>query len=133
MDSNTTLKPGNRLLITWVNMAFENKDWYIPSIHSWDSGPWYVLYFPLLLFFIHLLFFCYFLWLEIIVCQYKCRNRYIILFYQQLLASLFQVQGGCKMLKSSKNSFSSRCNSAGSSHIKNLLPNIIVLVKPSIF
>ena len=39
MDSNTTLKPGNRLLITWVNMAFEIKDWYIPSIHSWDSGP----------------------------------------------------------------------------------------------
>ena len=52
MDSNATLNPGNRLLITWVNMAYQIKDRYLPSIHFWDSDPWYVLYFPLLLLFL---------------------------------------------------------------------------------
>ena len=47
MDSN--LNQGNRLLITWVNKAYKTENWYFPSIHIWDSGPWYVLYFPLFL------------------------------------------------------------------------------------
>ena len=58
IDSNTTLNPGNRLLILWVNMTYQMKDRYLPSIHFWDSGQCYVLYFPLLLFFCYLLFFC---------------------------------------------------------------------------
>ena len=40
MDSNATLNPGNRLLITWVKMTYQIKDRYLPSIHFWDSGPW---------------------------------------------------------------------------------------------
>ena len=40
MDSNATLNPGNRLLITWVNMIYQIKDWYIPSIHFWNRDPW---------------------------------------------------------------------------------------------
>ena len=39
-DSYTTLDPGNRLLITWVNMTYQIKDRYLPSIHFWDNGPW---------------------------------------------------------------------------------------------
>ena len=39
MDSNGTLNPGNRLLITWVNMTYQIKDQYLPSIHFSDSGP----------------------------------------------------------------------------------------------
>ena len=72
MNSNTTLNPGNRLLITWVNMTYQIEDRYLPSIHFWDSGPWYVLYFPLLLFFCCILFFCYFLmifcWVTFVFC-----------------------------------------------------------------
>ena len=33
MDSNTTLNPGNRLRITWVNLAYQIKDRYLPSMH----------------------------------------------------------------------------------------------------
>ena len=39
-DSYATLDPGNRLLITWVNMTYQIKDRYLPSIHFWDNGPW---------------------------------------------------------------------------------------------
>ena len=39
MDSNGTLNPGNRLRITWVNMTYQIKDQYLPSIHFSDSGP----------------------------------------------------------------------------------------------
>ena len=61
MNSNVTLNPGNRLLITWVNMTYEIKDRYIPSIHFWGSDPWLLLYFPMILFFCYFfLFFCYF-------------------------------------------------------------------------
>ena len=38
-DSYATLDPGNRLLITWVNMTYQIKDQYLPSIHFSDSGP----------------------------------------------------------------------------------------------
>ena len=43
---NTTQNPGNRLLITWVNILFQIKDRYLSSIHFWDSGLWQVLDFP---------------------------------------------------------------------------------------
>ena len=66
MDSNTTLNPGNRLLITWVDMTYQIKDRYLPSIHFWDSGPWYVLYIPLLLSFCYFLVFFFFF---LIVCR----------------------------------------------------------------
>ena len=49
MDSNTTLNPGNILIITWVNKAYKIEDRYLPSLHFWDSGSWWVLYFPLVL------------------------------------------------------------------------------------
>ena len=49
MDCNTTLNPGNRLLITWVSTAYKIEDRYLPSIHFWDSRPWQVLYFSLFL------------------------------------------------------------------------------------
>ena len=39
MDSNTTLNPGNRLLITWVNMIYQIKDQYLQFFFFWDSGP----------------------------------------------------------------------------------------------
>ena len=61
MDSNINLSPGNRSLITWVNTC-QIKGRYLPSFHFWDSGSWYVLYIPLLL------FFCYFLCLLVDLC-----------------------------------------------------------------
>ena len=33
MDSNTILNPGNRLLIPWVNMTYQVKDWYLQCFH----------------------------------------------------------------------------------------------------
>ena len=72
MDSNTTLNPGNRLLITWVSKAYKIEDRYLPSIHFWDSGPWQVLYFPLFLLSITFYF--------LIVCWLIFSIVFIILF-----------------------------------------------------
>ena len=35
------------LLITFVNITHQSVDQYLPSIHSWDSSPWQLLYIPL--------------------------------------------------------------------------------------
>ena len=40
IDSNKTLNPGNGLLITWVNMGYQIKNWYHSSTHFLDSGLW---------------------------------------------------------------------------------------------
>lgn len=47
----TNLNLGNILWITRVHMAYQIDDQYLPFIHSWNSGAWQVLCFPLLLVF----------------------------------------------------------------------------------
>ena len=46
LDANTTLNQIYVLFITFVSMTYQSGDQYLPSIHSWDIGPWYVLYIP---------------------------------------------------------------------------------------
>ena len=41
----------NALFTTWFNITYQIWDWYLPCIHSWYSGPWLMLYYPLLWFF----------------------------------------------------------------------------------
>ena len=49
-DANTTLNQSYVLFITLVNITYQSGDQYLPSIHSWDSSPWQVLYIPLFCF-----------------------------------------------------------------------------------
>ena len=49
LDANTTLNQSYVLFITLVNITYQSGDQYLPSIHSWDSSPWQVLYIPLFL------------------------------------------------------------------------------------
>ena len=48
LDANTTLNQSYVLFITLVNITYQSGDQYLPSLHSWDSSPWQVLYIPLL-------------------------------------------------------------------------------------
>ena len=50
LDANTTLNQIYVLFITFVSMTYQSGDQYLPSIHSWDIGPWYVLYTPFFFF-----------------------------------------------------------------------------------
>ena len=50
LDANTTLNQSYVLFITLVNITYQSGDQYLPSIHSWDSSPWQVLYIPLFYF-----------------------------------------------------------------------------------
>ena len=50
-DANTTLNHSYLLFSTLVNITYQSLDQYLPSIHSWDSSTWQVLYIPLLLIF----------------------------------------------------------------------------------
>ena len=42
LDANTTLNQSYVLFITLVK--YQSRDQYLPSMHSWDSSPWQVLY-----------------------------------------------------------------------------------------
>ena len=44
LDANTTLNQSYVLFITFVNVTYQSRDQYLPSIHSWDSSPCQVLY-----------------------------------------------------------------------------------------
>ena len=46
LDANTTLNQSYVLFITLVNITYQSGDQYLPSIHSWDSSPWQLLYIP---------------------------------------------------------------------------------------
>ena len=50
LNVNTTLNQSYVLFITLVNITYQSGDQYLPSIHSWDSSPWQVLYIPLFCF-----------------------------------------------------------------------------------
>ena len=52
LDANTTLNQSYVLFISLVNITYQSGDQYLPSIHSWDSSPWQVLYIPLFLIFV---------------------------------------------------------------------------------
>ena len=52
--ANTTLSQSYVLFIPLVNITYQSEDQYLPSIHSWDSSPWQVLYIPLFLIFFFL-------------------------------------------------------------------------------
>ena len=49
-DANATLNQSYVLFITLVNISYQSGDQYLPSLHSWDSSPWQVLYIPLFCF-----------------------------------------------------------------------------------
>ena len=129
MDSNTTLNPGNRLFITWVSKAYKIKDWYLPSIHFWNSGPWWVLYFPLfllsiifyflivcwLIFVLFLLFFfsfC-FIFLLVLLSPFKfCLILCCICFISYLLLYLLSIY-----IINPRNPLSQKCGEKTSSFI----------------
>ena len=50
LGTNTTLNQKYVLLIVLLNITYQSGDQYFPSIHSWDSSPWQVLYIPLFCF-----------------------------------------------------------------------------------
>ena len=50
LDANTTLNQSYVLFITLVNIIYQSGDQYLPSIHSWDSSQWQMLYIPLFCF-----------------------------------------------------------------------------------
>ena len=50
LDANTTRNQSCVLFITLVNVTYQSRDQCLPSIHSWDSGPWQMLYIPLFCF-----------------------------------------------------------------------------------
>ena len=39
-DANTTLNQSYVFFITLVNITYQSGDQYLPSIYSWESGPW---------------------------------------------------------------------------------------------
>ena len=51
LDAHATLNLSYVFLITLVNITYQSWYQFLPSIHSWDSGLWQVLYIPLLLIF----------------------------------------------------------------------------------
>ena len=50
LDANTTLNKSYVLFITLVNITYQSRDQYLPSIHSWYCSAWQVLYISLLCF-----------------------------------------------------------------------------------
>ena len=66
-DANTTLNQSYVLFITLVNITYQSGDQYLPSIHSWDSSPWQVLYIPLFCFVCVFLTVC-----RVVLVFFKC-------------------------------------------------------------
>ena len=50
LDAITTLNKSYVLFITLVNITYQSRDQNLPSIHSWYSSAWQVLYIPLFCF-----------------------------------------------------------------------------------
>ena len=71
LDANTTLNQSYVLFITLVNITYQSGDQYLPSIHSWDSSPWQVLYIPLFCF----VCVCFFNSLLYSACILKMHNK----------------------------------------------------------
>ena len=67
LDANTTLNQSYVLFITLVNITYQSGDQYLPSIHSWDSSPWQVLYIPLFCFVCVFLTVC-----RVVLVFFKC-------------------------------------------------------------
>ena len=68
LDANTTLNQSYVLFITLVNITYQSGDQYLPSIHSWDSSPWQVLYMHCFVFFL-----CVFLTVcRVVLVFFKC-------------------------------------------------------------
>ena len=47
LDANRTLNQSYVLFITLINITYQSRNQYLPSIYSWHSIPWHVLYIPL--------------------------------------------------------------------------------------
>ena len=67
LDASTTLNQSYVLFITLVNITYQSGDQYLPSIHSWDSSPWQVLYIPLFCFVCVFLTVC-----RVVLVFFKC-------------------------------------------------------------
>ena len=70
LDANTTLNRSYVLFITLVNITYQSEDQYLPSIHSWDSSPWQVLYMHCFVFCV-----CFFNCLSCSACILQMRNK----------------------------------------------------------
>ena len=81
LDANTTLNQSYVLFITLVNITYQSGDQYLPSIHSWDSSPWQVLYIPL---------FCFVCVFRVVLVFLKCVvNLISFLFKSRFISLLF--------------------------------------------
>ena len=69
LDANTTLNQRYVLFNTFVNITYQRGDQYLPSIHSWDSGPWWVLY---------ILLFCF-------ACVFVTVCRVVLVFFKCII------------------------------------------------
>ena len=66
LDANRTLNQSYVLFITLINITYQSRNQYLPSIYSWHSIPWHVLYIPL--------FVC--------VCVCVCVFRVMLVFFK---------------------------------------------------
>ena len=83
LDANTTLNQSYVLFITLVNITYQSGDQYLPSLHSWDSSPWQVLYIPL---------FCFVCVFRVVLVFSKCVvNLTSFLFKSRFISLLFFV------------------------------------------
>ena len=80
LDANTTLNQSYILFITLVNITCQNRDQYLLSIYSWDSGPWQVLYTPLSFFLNFSPGFCFNCFSVVFVSFKRCKpNQFLVL------------------------------------------------------
>ena len=83
LDVNTTLNQNYVLFITLINITYQSRDQYLPSIHSCDSSPWQVLYIPL---------FCFVCVFRVVLVFFKCLvNLTSFLFKSRFISLLFFV------------------------------------------
>ena len=85
LNANTTLNQSYVLFITLVNITYQSGDQYVPSIHSWDSSPWQVLYIPLFCVCVCVFFNCFFC---VVLVFFKCVINLTSLLFKSRLISL---------------------------------------------
>ena len=83
LGANTTLNQSYVLFITLVNITYQSGDQYLPSIHSWNSSPWQVLYIPLFCFVCVFLTVC-----CVVLVFFKCVINLTIFLFQSRFISL---------------------------------------------
>ena len=81
LDANTTLNQSYALFITLINITYQSRDQYLPSIHSWDNSPWQLLSIPLFCFAcVFRVVLVFFKWL-VFFNQFSYSNQGLFLYY----------------------------------------------------